>query len=180
MTFPMPLIGTYTIEEMTPQEFGALYTERVPSYFQGAMDPVPEEHFTDDERQLIRERRVATPQMHRFQWRIMHGEDIVGWTFCFQTDHETLYMCNTAIDPQHRRKGLYAALLRVVMQHAKDLGYQVITSKHKAWNNAVIIPKLKEGFIVSGVNVSERFGLMVHLTYCIYEHRRQAMIAKIG
>ncbi len=177
---PMPLIGDYVIEEMSPQEFGVLYTERVDRYFQGAMDPVPDEHFTDEEREQIATRRKATPAMLRFQWRVKLHDDIIGWTYCFQTDAETLYMCNTAIDPQHQRRGVYTALLAAVMQHAKDLGFQVITSRHKAWNNAVIIPKLKAGFIVSGVNISERFGMMVHLTYCIYEARRKAMMAKIG
>jgi hypothetical protein len=47
---------------------------------------------------------------------------------------------------------------------SKD-GFQEITSKHHCSNNAVLIPKLKKGFLISGTEINTRFGLMISLTY---------------
>jgi hypothetical protein len=46
---------------------------------------------------------------------------------------------------------------------AQEDGFQEITSRHHADNNAVIIPKLKTGFVIKGFEINPRFGLLVNL-----------------
>jgi hypothetical protein len=38
-----------------------------------------------------------------------------------------------------------------------------MTSRHRADNNAVIVPKLRAGWVIAGFEVAPRFGLLVHL-----------------
>ena len=47
-------------------------------------------------------------------------------------------------------------------------------------NNAVIIPKLKAGFVISGFEVSDRFGTLVQLSYYFNPLRRKMMDVRVG
>jgi L-amino acid N-acyltransferase YncA len=89
-------------------------------------------------------------------------------------------MCNTAIDPAHRGKGLYARIVQEVIDVARAEGFQLITSKHHASNSAVLVPKLKAGFIITGLTLDEKYGLMVLLTYFVDPVRRSLAVRRIG
>ena len=38
-------------------------------------------------------------------------ENFIGWSFGWQENPNTYYMCNSAVLPKYRRKGIYSALL---------------------------------------------------------------------
>lgn len=175
-----PLITGYSLRELTLEEFYALYNERESRYFTSSTREDIDAGVTEEERARISSRRSAFPTAERFQWGICFGEEVVGWTFAQQSDHDTLLMRNTAIDPAHRGKGLYTALLPIVIEHARSEGYQRIQSTHLAANNAVIVPKLKAGFIITGLNVNEKFGLLVTLTYFLTQGRHHLALNRIG
>lgn len=105
---------------------------------------------------------------------------MVGWHFGYQTDEATFYMTNTGILEEHRRKGLYSALLKFVINELSTKGFQIIYSRHTATNNAVIIPKLKAGFIISSLELDDSFGTLVHLRYYFNETRRKIMDYRSG
>ena len=79
---------------------------------------------------------------------------LVGWTFARPEGASLLYMINSGVAPAQRRSGVYAELVRLVIEHAKSRGYAAILSRHAANNNAVIVAKLKLGFFVSGFEYS--------------------------
>jgi hypothetical protein len=106
--------------------------------------------------------------------------EMVGWSFGFQESRATFYMCNTGILAAHRRRGLYSALLPVIMKRVTTEGFQLIYSRHALTNNAVIIPKLRAGFIISSIELSDRHGTMVHLRYYTNPGRRQVMDYQCG
>ncbi len=81
----------------------------------------------------------------RLRWLIEHQGSVVGWSWGYETEPDVYYMCNTAIAAEHRRKGLYSALLPHVLDACRAEGFQAVFSRHAATNNAVIIPKLKAG-----------------------------------
>lgn len=174
------MIDGYALRELTTEEFYAVYRERESLYFTSSTRDDIDAGLQDDVRERIVARRAAYPQADNFQWGIYSGDEIIGWTFAQQSDHDTLLMRNTAIDPAHRGKGLYSALLPIVIEHARVGGYQRIRSTHLAANNAVIVPKLKAGFIITGLNVNEKFGLLVTLTYFLTESRHQLALNRIG
>jgi len=149
-------------------------------YFSASLIVDTSSHLAPDELNLVQQRRAAFPLAWRMQWALEYNGDIIGWTYSYQQDHETLYMCNSAIAQEHRGKGLYSMMLQHVLAVAKELGFQVVTSKHYASNNAIIVPKLKAGFIITGMALDEKYGLMVHLTRYLHPERERIAISRIG
>lgn len=177
---PLDFYPGYTLVELSNESFAALYSEREERYFTSSTRVDIDADMSDELRERVAERRRAYPRAERFQWGIINADEIVGWTFAQQSDQDTLLMRNTAIDPAHRGKGLYTALLPIVIEYARSEGYQLIQSTHLAANNEVIVPKLKAGFIITGLNVNEKFGLTVTLTYFLTEGRRRLALNRIG
>ncbi|WP_324667947.1 GNAT family N-acetyltransferase [Geochorda subterranea] len=131
-----------------------------------------------------RERRDALAERVRADRRIRHhilfkrGEELAGWYFGQQETATRYLMVNTALFPEHRRKGIYTALLRSLLPHLEALGFQEVVSLHHATNNPVLIAKLKAGFLITGMEIDDRFGLLVRLTYFTHPIRRRMMAVR--
>lgn len=108
------------------------------------------------------------------------NDEFVGWHFGYQESGQVFYMCNSAILEEHRRKGLYSGLLEHALAVLIEKGFQVIYSRHNATNNSVIIPKLKAGFVISSLEISDIFGVLVHLKYFTNNTRRKIMDYRTG
>jgi len=108
------------------------------------------------------------------------NDEIVGWTFGRQQSEEDYYMINSAVLEPYRRQGVYTRLLEMAVAHIRELGFQHVFSRHKMTNNPVIIPKLQFGFVISGIEVNDRFGTMVRLSYYTNPRRRELMEIRIG
>lgn len=178
--FPLAIDSDYTLHELSVDDFMTLFTERQEQYFSSSIVVDGTSHLSADEIKHVRLRAEAYPKAWRFQWALLYCGEAVGWTYAYQSDHETLYMCNTAIDPAHRGKGLYARIVQEVIGVARAEGFQLITSKHHASNSAVLVPKLKAGFIITGLTLDEKYGLMVLLTYFVDPVRRSLAVRRIG
>lgn len=60
----------------------------------------------------------------RINLGMFKGEEFVGWSWGYQESALTFYMCNSAILPEHRKKGLYKKLGFVIEGvQKKDLKY---------------------------------------------------------
>jgi len=121
--------------------------------------------FSSKEKKLLKEKMNSTRSPIRLSYIVEKEGTLAGWCTAYQKDIDEWYMHNTAIFEAHRKKGLYTALLNLMIDYAKIQGYQKITSLHNATNNAIIIPKLKAGFVISGMRISEKFGTLVELRY---------------
>jgi len=135
---------------------------------------------SDDERARIKKLDGSMGEPFMLRLGVFHGDEFVGWHLGRQDSASSFYMQNSAILPAHRRKGLYNELVKRALEVATELGFQSIWSRHNATNNAVIIPKLKQGFVISGMEVSDVFGTLVHLTYFPKEVRRKMMDFRVG
>jgi GNAT superfamily N-acetyltransferase len=93
------------------------------------------------------------------------NDKLIGWSWGFAKSNHEYYMCNSAVYPEYRGKKIYTALMDMTIEKVSKDGFQEITSKHHCSNNAVLIPKLKKGFLISGTEINTRFGLMISLTY---------------
>lgn len=71
----------------------------------------------------------------------------------------------TNIHPDHRRKGIYRAILQGTIGYTKALGFDAIVSDHAPGNNAILIAKLKAGFRIVSMEVDPMVGLSVVLKY---------------
>ena len=67
-----------------------------------------------------------------------------------------------------------------VLSRVQKLGFQIVFSRHTTTNNSIIIPKLKAGFIITALEVSDRFGTLVHLSYFFNEKRNRIMKFRSG
>ncbi|MGE5095399.1 MAG: GNAT family N-acetyltransferase [Betaproteobacteria bacterium] len=108
------------------------------------------------------------------------NDTLVGWTYGWFERSGTYYMANSAVLPEHRRKGIYSALVRRAVEAAAERGTSVVRSRHVAANNAVLIAKLKLGFVITGSEFSEEFGLLIRLSYFCDDARRQLFCDRAG
>lgn len=120
---------------------------------------------TDDERRAIAglDAVLADELEHRVVLRA--GDDVIGAYWGRQESFGRYYMVFTVVHPAWQRRGVYRALLARVMAAAAASGFREVYSRHRADNNAILVPKLKLGFAIAAMEVSPRFGLLVHLRH---------------
>ncbi|HYF01961.1 MAG TPA: GNAT family N-acetyltransferase [Patescibacteria group bacterium] len=135
---------------------------------------------SDDEKALLKTLSQNTGMPFTLHLGIFLKGELIGWSYGWQESAEKYYMCNTAILKEHRRKGIYTALLPEVLKILKDKGFQIAYSRHAATNNDIIIPKLKAGFVISGMEISDKFGTLVHLSYFFNNIRRRMIDFRSG
>lgn len=177
MTLP---VG-YEIREMTHEEFSPLWDKRARSIFDDNSQIFRVyEWLTDQEKEKAKALREFMGTPFQLRLGLFFNNEFVGWCAGHQESTETYYMRNSAILPEHRRKGLYTALLNETISVVEGMGFQKIYSRHNATNNGVIIPKLKAGFTITSLEVSDMFGVLIHLTYFPKELRRKMLIYRVG
>ncbi|MBS1537033.1 MAG: GNAT family N-acetyltransferase [Bacteroidetes bacterium] len=135
---------------------------------------------SESEREASQLLSKNTGNLFRLNVGIYYQNEFVGWHFGGQESNEKYYMRNTALFPEHRGKGVYSALLPHILSIIEKKGFQIIYSRHHATNNAVIVPKLKAGFIITGFEITDQFGTLVHLSYYFNPLRRKAMLFRTG
>jgi GNAT superfamily N-acetyltransferase len=109
---------------------------------------------------------------HRLLWTA--GDQVVGSYWGFQEDYGRYYMINTVVHPDYQGRGLYSAFLPRLIAAVAEVGFREIYSRHRADNNAILVPKLKAGFVIAGFEIAPRFGMLVHLR--LYLHRGLAQL----
>lgn len=174
------LTGDYTIREMTKQEFLPYFQKHRPEIFENTLDFDFQAALSDVERNSLKALAQNTGTPYTLHLGIFLKNVLVGWSYGWQESAEKYYMCNTGIFKEHRRQGIYTALLPEVLKILKAQGFQVAYSRHAATNNDVIIPKLRAGFVISGMEISDKFGTLVHLSYFFNDIRRRAMDFRSG
>ncbi|MFD1731654.1 GNAT family N-acetyltransferase [Deinococcus malanensis] len=123
--------------------------------------------------------KAPPPLGEDFTWGLYHGTELIGWSHAHQRDERTVYMADTGILPEHQGRGLYTRLLPAVLQAFRTAGYTLVQSHHRATNNRVIVPKLRAGFLVQGLNLYEG-GLNVALTLSLDPAYQEAQHVRSG
>lgn len=106
--------------------------------------------------------------------------ELIGWHVGEQINAETYYMRNSAILKPFRGNSYYEQLLKFVINEVQSNGFQIISSTHHPNNPAVLIPKLRSGFIITSTEMSDRFGFLVHLKYFVNKKREKEFFKRIG
>lgn len=171
----------YSIKKMSRKEFFPLWKEHASRIFDDHSQIFRVfESLTNQDKEKESELRQLMGEPFTLQLGLFYKNEFVGWSAGHQESSETFYMRNSAVLPEHRRKGLYTALLNKTVEVVTYKGFQKIYSRHSSTNNEVIIPKLKVGFMISSLEVSDVFGVLVHLSYFPKELRRKMMIYRVG
>lgn len=98
-----------------------------------------------------------------YQFMLFRESTLVGWHFGNQESPDTYYMRNSAILPAFQGKGHYTEFLRFFIMYLAEKGYANIRSLHRIHQNDILIAKLKQGFSLTGMQVSPRFGTLAEL-----------------
>lgn len=107
--------------------------------------------------------RAAPPLGETFQWGVYCGEELIGWHHAHAQDARRVYMADTGLLPTHQGRGLYTRLLPQLIAHYQAAGFVLVQSRHRPTNNAVLVPKLRAGFVLQGLHLYED-GLGAQLT----------------
>ncbi len=175
-----PLFDSFSLKVMDDESFMPLIARHRQQVFGDILDFRFREVLSETEQQSldILAQRFSAPW--RLNLGVFDGDEIIGWSWGQQDSPERFYMVNSAILPEYRGRGLYSAMLDKALELVKSEGFQVVYSRHVATNNAIIVPKLKAGFVITSMELSDIFGTLVHLSYYFNESRRQVMDFRAG
>ncbi|MCW3128335.1 MAG: hypothetical protein JWO03_3993 [Bacteroidetes bacterium] len=176
----IPLFDSYSFRLAEQEEFTAFFEQNRPKVFEDISYIPVEDYMTGAEMQRRKDYDDMVRGHYELRIFIMYGDEIIGWHVGRQGMRDTGNMSNTGIFKEHRGKGVYAALLPRVLEIFREQGFAKVYSKHHASNNAVIIPKLKAGFVITGFDIDERYGLFVVLTYIFNEQRLNVYKYRVG
>jgi GNAT superfamily N-acetyltransferase len=179
-TEPTALIGDYSTVILDDEEFVPLFRQYRPQVFADTLEVFPDLLLSEGEKSAVQNlsRRMGTP--YRLNLGIYRDGQFVGWSFGVQASGDTFSMINTGILPDHQGRGVYTALLRRILEILKAEGFQVLVSRHVVTNNRVLVPKLKAGFVITHFELSDTFGLLVHLSYFFNPRRRKLLDFRAG
>ncbi len=174
------LFDSYYLSEISQDEFGAFVKEHGDVIFQDLLSFEVGGLLSHEEK--IGKERLATALGTPFTlyYGIFHNDSLIGGSFGKQETSERFYMVSTAIVSEHQNKGIYRRFIPVILNRAKQEGFQIVYSRHRATHNAVIVPKLKAGFQITSLEISDRYGPLVHLSYYFNDARRELLEFRSG
>lgn len=177
--FSKTMESGYTIREVTASELKSYLDEHFDSVYRNRIESSSQFSVDENSKIKIAERQKGD-QRFRLRLGVFFNGVIVGWHYGYSIDAETYYMQNSAILEPFRGRGLYSSILKLVIAKLAEEGFQVIISNHHGNNAAVLIPKLKQGFVITGTHFHERFKFLIELKYIYNEDRRKAYCQSSG
>jgi len=143
------------------------------------LHPNIERHFSTPIDRRDRSSRLGNLQRQGHQEAIVFykGEDAIGWAAGRMQSADEFLMDVTGILPQYQRQGIYTAFLQAYLPYLRDIGYERVISHHSPTNRAVLIAKLKAGFVIRGMSFRENAGASVQLVYFLHADRHEAFEA---
>jgi len=109
------------------------------------------------------------------EWMVFYdgqGEP-VGWCYGYMEDGETFFIDTVGLVPECRGQGIYTAFLPRLIAYLGSLGYERLTTSHHPNNRAVMIPELKAGFHIVGLELHAGCGALIKMAYLFHDDRRE-------
>jgi len=172
----------YTIKVLNDDDFFPLFNSQKDNVFGEDFSCYPRDYYSDnDKEKLAKLKKRMSTDLLTFNLAVFdEANHFVGWSFGFQENQTTFYMCNSGVLKEHRKKGIYSYLLELIIEQCKEEGFQIIYSRHNATNNSILIPKLKAGFVISKFELCDVFGALVHIRYDLHPIRKKIMDVRSG
>lgn len=156
----------FSIRLMPDAEFQRHVDKHAPKFFDEKSQVFRfRDALSTDEMEKLKQLRASSGDAVVLRLGLFKGDMFIGWNFSRQEQVSSLYMQTSAVFPEYRRTGLYSELVKKVTEIGREAGFLSITSRHVSTNNAVIIAKLKLGFKITGLELTDTFGTLVNLTY---------------
>lgn len=177
---PVHLFDSYSFREATVEEFGPFYTENRSKIFNANIVIPAEDGMSDEEKKKRSDLLSLVKGRYFLRLFILKNDEIIGWHIGRQVDEEVYHMSNTALFKEYQGRGIYTALLPKLLELYKEKGFQKVASRHLVSNSAILIPKLKAGFVITGFEIDERYGILVILSYIFNQERLNAYKFRTG
>jgi hypothetical protein len=181
VNFMWKLDENFSIKEMEDNEFEPLFQKYSKEFFDDSAQVLRvHEVFSESEKEKIRglKENLGSPFILRLG--VYFKDQFVGWHYGYQESAFKFYMCSSAIFPKYRNRGLYSKMITTITDILVRKGFQEIYSRHLLPNNSVIVPKLKAGFVISGLEVSDLFGSVIVLTLLTSDIRKKVFSYRTG
>jgi GNAT superfamily N-acetyltransferase len=175
-----PLFGPYSIRRLQDDEFEPLLQTYGSVVFADTWDFHLYQAFSAEEHAAAERLRARLGTPFRLNLGIYCGEEFVGWSWGIQESLQRFDMINTGLLAEHRNRGIYSALLPHLLDLLRAEGFQVAFSHHTMTNNQVLVPKLRAGFVITGFELIDRFGMLVNLSYFFNPLRRKVLDVRAG
>lgn len=169
------LLKNYYYKIVSREEVQVVFKDKINEVFRNENTIYIEKYFSETEKAF----KFPKSDVFRLNILVYHKDEIIGWHIGFQKANE-YYMMNTGILKDYQGNGIYTKLLREIIEIIKPKGFLYIKSHHLASNNQVIIPKLKAGFVITGMDINERFGILVRLKYFFNEKIKDVYLMRTG
>ena len=166
---------------------------RVDTFDEAALNAIAEPTFGDAARQqhlkdLIGPERAerhaalrqSLPKADRIRIGAFDGDRLAGYSQGWFEVGGGFYIGSSAVDPEYRRQGVYTRLLQAIEQAVRERGGITISSQHVATNNAVLIAKLKLGYVIAGTEYVDAMGLLVRLVLHLTVERAALFAGRTG
>ena len=176
----LELISGYSYEVMSREELAPFLERYYPIVFADTYHLSSHYAHSETEQAAVSALSKNLSERYTLSLGIFQDDTFVGWHMGSQIEVGKFYMTSTGVLAEHRKRGLYSALIPIVLKTVKKEGFQIVYSRHNLTNNAVIVPKLKAGFFISGFEVSDRFGTLVQLSYYFNPLRRKMLDVRVG
>ena len=138
----VPLMDGIEMRSMSTEDFQPLFRRYRPVIFADKPTVDVRSLYNADETASLDELNSFMGSPICLNLGVFHGDTFIGWHCGDQRSREEFYMQNTGIFPEYQGRGIYTAMLKHIPETLAKIGFQVISSKHSATNNRVIIPKL--------------------------------------
>jgi GNAT superfamily N-acetyltransferase len=178
--FPVETESGFTIRDASEKEFERVVESRYDQVFvehEGSLHFRARGARREKMKPMIR--RYAALHHERFLIVDADGKP-VGWHMGEAEDAVSYYMRNTALLPEYQGRGLYGALLDALTGYLGELGYERITSLHKPTNRRILTMKLKRGFDICGIELTENWGALVKMVKILAPDRKASFYRQFG
>ncbi len=103
----------YEVREMHRDEFLKHFEKHAPKVFSDNLDYDSDDINSKSAQNKFRtlNKKFVSPTQYRIHLGVFHKNKFVAWSWGFQYTSTTFYMCNSAVLPAHRRKGIYTYLV---------------------------------------------------------------------
>ena len=124
--------------------------------------------------------RASLPKPERIRVAAFDGDRLVGCSSGWFEFSGGFYIGLSAVDEAYRQQGIYTRMLQAIEQAVRARGGIAISSQHVATNNAVLIAKLKLGYVIAGTEYVEPMGLLVRLLLHLTPERGALFASRTG
>ncbi|MCB0343127.1 MAG: GNAT family N-acetyltransferase [Pseudobdellovibrionaceae bacterium] len=161
-------------------EFWRMVQPHFKRVFEHRRSRFPDPFYSDLEKERLKTLQANLDGRYSLHVLAYQSDQLVGWHVGEQEAADTYYMRNSAVLEEYRGKSFYEQILGHVLNVVVAEGFQVISSIHHPNNPAVLIPKLRKGFIITATEMSDLFGFLVRMKYFANEDRKKSFFERIG